>query len=52
LGEAETKSEMRTVLFGMALGWLRLAVHNGSSHAVQLEIENHEPVKEPALEPA
>ncbi len=27
LGEAETNREIRIVLFGMALGWLRLANH-------------------------
>jgi len=27
LAEAETHREVRTVLFGMALGWLRLANH-------------------------
>lgn len=38
LGEAETNREVRTVLFGMALGWLRLANHQKSEEALQLEL--------------
>lgn len=38
LGEVETNREVRTVLFGMALGWLRLANHHKSKDALQLEL--------------
>jgi hypothetical protein len=39
LGEAETESELRTVLFGMALGWLRLANYNESMHVGQIDLD-------------
>jgi hypothetical protein len=37
LAKAETHSDVRTVLLGMALGWLKLANHLKSG-ALQLEI--------------
>jgi hypothetical protein len=36
LAKAETHGEMRTILMGMALGWLKLANHL-KSDALQLE---------------
>ena len=38
LANAETHSEVRTILMGMALGWLTLASHV-KSDALQLELE-------------
>lgn len=37
LAEVETDREVRTVLFGMALGWLRLAKQVKSSDTLQFE---------------
>jgi hypothetical protein len=37
LAKAEAHSEVRTVLMGMAVGWLRLANHMKSSGPLQLE---------------
>jgi hypothetical protein len=36
LPKAETQNEVRTVLMGMALGWLKLANHSTPSEALQL----------------
>jgi hypothetical protein len=38
LAKAETQREVRTILMGMALGWLTLASHV-KSDALQLELE-------------
>jgi hypothetical protein len=38
LAKAETQGEVRTILIGMALGWLTLASHV-KSDALQLELE-------------
>ena len=37
LAQAETDREVRTILMGMAVGWLRLANHTTPSEALQLE---------------
>jgi hypothetical protein len=37
LAKAESHSEVRAILIGMALGWLKLAHHTKSSGTLQLE---------------
>jgi hypothetical protein len=37
LAQAETDREVRTILMGMALGWLKLANRTTASEALQLE---------------
>jgi hypothetical protein len=39
LAKAETQSEVRTVLMGMALGWLKFANHSTRSNTLELEPE-------------
>jgi hypothetical protein len=38
LAKAEPHDEVRTVLMGMALGWLKLANHTKPSQAAQIEL--------------
>jgi hypothetical protein len=46
LAESETQAEVRTILMGMAYGWLTLANHQKASS------EGHrEPIEEPTEEP-
>ena len=37
LAKGETHSDVRTILMGMALGWLKLANHSTRSDALELE---------------
>jgi hypothetical protein len=37
LAQTETDREVRTILMGMAVGWLKLANHTTPSEALQLE---------------
>jgi hypothetical protein len=37
LAKTETHSDVRSILIGMALGWLKLANHTKSSGILQLE---------------
>jgi hypothetical protein len=40
LAKAEPHGEVRTVLMGMALGWLKFANHTKPSQALQIEHAN------------
>ena len=46
LAESETQAEVKTILMGMAFGWLTLADHARPSNDV-----HREPVNEPIEEP-
>ncbi len=46
LAESETQAEVKTILMGMAFGWLTLADHMRSSNEL-----HREPVDEPTEEP-
>ena len=47
LAETETQEEVKTILMGMAYGWLTLA-----NHARPLGDGRREPIEEPIEEPA